>query len=89
MNYVSKMFQWKRFTMVHDIGAPYTAVAESITSSDDFFIYSKHPVNATMPDDKVIEIFEQVRKYSRSNCLSYKFLAIVFYFFAVVVLFHA
>ncbi|KAK3101573.1 hypothetical protein FSP39_004555 [Pinctada imbricata] len=65
MNYVSKMFKWKRFTMIHDVADPYTAVAESISKSDDFVIYSKHPVTTDMPDDKVVEIFQQVRKYSR------------------------
>ncbi|OWF50691.1 Atrial natriuretic peptide receptor 3 [Mizuhopecten yessoensis] len=66
MKYVSTVFKWKRFAMIHDDRDPYKAVAEAIKLSDsNYFINSTHAVNPNMEDAQVAKIFNQVRKYAR------------------------
>ena len=67
MRYVSKMFKWKRFAMIHDEGAPYKEVAVAIAENKDITIKSTHQVNVRMSDKDIESIFQQVRKYSRSK----------------------
>ncbi|CAC5381930.1 ANPRA [Mytilus coruscus] len=65
MRYVSKMFKWKRFSMIHDEAAPYVAVAAAIAENKDTTIKSTHEVSGRMDDTHIESIFQQVRKYSR------------------------
>ena len=67
MRYVSKMFKWKRFSMIHDEDAPYKAVAVAISENKEITIHSTHEVNVNMEDPDIESIFQQVRKYSRSK----------------------
>ncbi|XP_060068241.1 atrial natriuretic peptide receptor 1-like [Ylistrum balloti] len=66
LQYVSTMFKWKRYAMIHDDRDPYKAVAEAIKLTDsNYFISSTHMVNTQMQDSQVAKIFHQVRKYAR------------------------
>ncbi|CAG2237565.1 ANPRB [Mytilus edulis] len=65
MRYVSKMFKWNRFSMIHDEAAPYVAVAVAIAENKDTTIKSTHEVSERMEDSVIESIFQQVRKYSR------------------------
>ncbi|OPL20163.1 hypothetical protein AM593_01888, partial [Mytilus galloprovincialis] len=67
MRYVSKMFKWNRFSMIHDEAAPYVAVAVAIAENKDTTIKSTHEVSERMEDSVIESIFQQVRKYSRSK----------------------
>ncbi|CAC5359906.1 unnamed protein product [Mytilus coruscus] len=65
MRFVSKLFKWKIFSMIHDEAAPYAAVAAAIAEDKDATIKSTHEVNVRMEDNEIESIFQQVRKNSR------------------------
>ena len=67
MRYVSKMFKWKRYSMIHDEAAPYKAVAAAIAENKDIMIKSTHEVSVNMKNSEIESLFQQVRKYSRSK----------------------
>lgn len=55
--------------MIHDEQSPYEAASDAITSATgpgNYDITSTHRVYEEMPEEKVKEIFQQVRKYARS-----------------------
>ncbi|XP_067655026.1 atrial natriuretic peptide receptor 2-like isoform X2 [Haliotis asinina] len=65
MRYVSSMFNWKRFAMIHDQDGSYKSVYEALASDTTNFFTSTHSVTPSMDDEEVKEIFLQVKKYAR------------------------
>ncbi|XP_048242598.1 atrial natriuretic peptide receptor 2-like isoform X2 [Haliotis rufescens] len=65
MRYVSSMFDWKRYAMIHDKEASYKSVYEALAGDATNFFTSTHSVSPSMDDDQIKEIFLQVKKYAR------------------------
>ena len=70
MDHVSTLFKWRQYACIYDVGAPYQGLAKSISEgSSDFVIKSSHMVSPHANESDIEDIFEQVRKYTRSKYL--------------------
>ncbi|XP_048242555.1 atrial natriuretic peptide receptor 2-like isoform X1 [Haliotis rufescens] len=65
MRYVSSVFNWKRYAMIHDKDESYKSVYEALAGDTTNFFTSTHSVTPSMDDDQIKEIFLQVKKYAR------------------------
>ncbi|XP_067655783.1 atrial natriuretic peptide receptor 2-like [Haliotis asinina] len=65
MRYVSSVFNWKRYAMIHDKDESYKSVYEALAGDTTNFFTSTHSVTPTMDDEEIKEIFLQVKKYAR------------------------
>lgn len=69
MQYISKLFQWRRFAILKDQWTAYEGVALAIQTAAqeaNYTITSSYKVSENMPGEKIREILREVKRVARS-----------------------